>query len=140
MSKHTPQEVAQKYGRKASAATEDFISGVDKVTVAPTKLAGEKLEKMKQGFLRALSSGKIKRGLDRVTLEDWKHLTKEKGGARYASGVMAAVPKMEAFMTEFLPHLDRGKAKIAHMPDTTLEENIARMTEFVRHSASFQRR
>jgi len=39
-----------------------------------------------------------------------------------------------------LPHIDRGKEKIKAMPDVTLDDNINRMTSFIRHMSELKRK
>ncbi|KKK95972.1 hypothetical protein LCGC14_2667420, partial [marine sediment metagenome] len=43
------------------------------------------------------------------------------------------------FAEDLLPHIDAGQAKLKSMPDITLEDNIARMSTFVRHMANMKR-
>lgn len=131
---------AEKWARRTKAATADVAAGVDRVTEAPTQAALAKLDKMLAKFEEAIRSGKIERGLARVTLEDWKRSMKEIGVGRIASGVdNKGVGKMEAFAEEFYPFVERVQEEIARMPDTTLEDGIARMTHNVRELAKFKR-
>jgi hypothetical protein len=44
-----------------------------------------------------------------------------------------------AFAEELLPFIDRQRAKLANMPDVTLDDNINRMTSFIRGMADFKR-
>lgn len=137
--KKTPAEVAEKYSRRASAATPDYQAGIESVTEAPTAKAAKKVDKMRQNFNAAIDSGKVKRGLERVTLGEWKDAALTKGVNRYASGVLAAQGKVESFMSEFLPHLDKVAATVGAMPDLTLQDNINRMVKHVTMVADFKR-
>ena len=64
---------------------------------------------------------------------------KDKGIPRYGTGVQQALPKMQAFMGEFLPFLDNLSATVQAMPSLTLEQNIARVVTQVRGAAQFKR-
>ncbi len=139
MARRTAAQVAEKYARRGSEALTDYTEGIESVTENPMEKAIAKLDKAKQNYIKAIDSGKTERGLRRVSLPAWKQITKEKGEARYVSGVMAAKPKVEAFMTELLPHIDEGKKKIQNLPDTTLQQNIERSRVFLTHMATFKR-
>lgn len=87
----------------------------------------------------SVNSGKWAAGLKRVSLEQWKKQTRDIGVNRIAAGIDGAKEKVINFAEALLPHIDRGQAKIAAMPDTTLDDNINRMTTFVRHMAEMKR-
>jgi len=139
MAKLTAAEFQEKHARRLSAAVEDVRKGIDRVTVNPCELAAAKQEKMLANLTAAVNDGRWAAGLKRVTLEEWKDKAKNVGAGRIASGINAAKAKVIAFAEQLLPHIDAGQAKIATMPDITLEDNIARMTDFIRHMATFKR-
>ena len=111
----TPKEIAEKWARRAAAATEDYKKGIDRVTESPTAKAAAKKEKMKANLLKALDEGKWEKGLLAVSLDEWKRKAKEKGGANYGTGIRAAEGDMAEFMSEVMPHIESGKAMIEKM-------------------------
>lgn len=139
MARKTPAQVAAKYARRGSEALPDYLQGIDNVTESPMEKAIIKLPKAKQNYIKAIDSGKMERGLKRVSLTDWKNVTKQKGEERYVSGIVAAQPKMESFMGELLPHIDGAKDKIKNMPDTTLQQNLERSRVFLTEMSKFKR-
>jgi len=140
MAKLTPAEYQEKHARRLKGATEDMRLGVEKVTESPTAKAAAKKDKMKANLTKAIDSGKWERGLKRVTLEEWKTQMIDKGVGRVAAGIDGAAAKVTAFAAELLPYQDSVKASITKMPDITLEDNINRMTTFIRGMAKFQRK
>jgi hypothetical protein len=140
MPKVSPNQGAEKWARRTKAATEDVRAGVARVTEPPTQKAIAKLEKALRNFEEAVRSGKIERGLARVTLAEWQRSMTDIGIGRIASGVdNKGQSKMEGFAREFYPYVERVQAEIEAMPDTTLEDNIGRMTHNVRRLAEFKR-
>ena len=139
MAKLTVVEFQEKHARRTKAATEDVRKGIDRVTENPCEKAAAKQDKMLTNLTAAVSSGKWARGLKRVSLEDWKKKARDIGVNRIAAGIDGAKTKTIAFAEELLPHIDRGQAKIAAMPDVTLDDNINRMTTFVRHMSEMKR-
>ncbi len=139
MAKLTPIEFQEKHARRLKASVEDVRRGIDRVTENPCEKAAAKQDKMLTNLTAAVQSGKWAAGLKRVPLELWKSQARDVGVNRIAAGIDAAKDKVVAFAEELLPHIDREKAKIAAMPDVTLDDNINRMTTFIRGMANFKR-
>ena len=139
MAKLTASEFQKKHARRLKAAVEDVRMGIDKVTENPCEKAAAKQEKMLTNLTAAVTTGKWAAGLKRVSLDQWKRQTRDVGVNRIAAGIDAAADKVTAFAEELLPHIDRGQEKIKGMPDTTLDDNINRMTTFIRHMAELKR-
>lgn len=140
MAKLTAKEFQEKHNRRLKAATADMEAGVRRVTVAPTKKAAAAMPKLRANLLKAIDSGKMKRRLEGVTLEDWQQKMINKGIGRVSAGIDAAAPKVEAFAAQLLPAIDRAKANIEKMPSVTLDDNINRMTSFIREMAKFEKK
>ena len=139
MARVTPEEFQEKHARRLKGSIEDMRRGVERVTESPTKKAAAKKEKMRAGINAALDNGKWERGLNRVSLPDWQGAMINKGLGRVAAGVDGSKEKTIAFASELLPFQDSLKGKIKDMPDVTLEDNLNRMTTYVRGMAGFKR-
>lgn len=133
----TAQQAAQKWQQRIGQATQQITDGVNRVTVAPAQAAVAQKAKWQQNT--AAAADKWARNTGRVTLDQWKTAMLGIGVARIAPGAQAKVGKVESFMGEVLPHIDRGQQMLTNMPSTTLEDNIARSTAWIRHMASFKR-
>lgn len=138
--KLTPQEYQEKHARRLTAAVEDVRRGIDRVTVNPCEVAASKQDKMLANLTKAVTDGRWAAGLKRVSLEDWKTKTRDVGANRIAAGIAAASSKVIAFAEELIPHINAGQAKLASMPDITLEDNIQKMVTFTRHMATMKRK
>jgi hypothetical protein len=139
MARLTSAEFQEKHARRLKAATEDMRKGIDKVTDNPCEKAAAKQDKMLTNLTAAVSAGKWAKGLLRVSLDDWKKKARDVGVNRVAAGIDAAKDKVLAFADELLPYIDRQKSAIANMPDITLDDNINRMTTFIRGMGNFKR-
>lgn len=139
MAKLTAQEFQAKHARRLKAAVEDVRTGIDRVTENPCDKAAAKADKMLANLTNSVTSGKWAAGLKRVTLEEWKRKARDIGVNRIAAGIDGASEKVVAFAEQLLPHIDREQAKIKAMPDVTLDDNINRMTSFIRGMANFKR-
>lgn len=138
--KLTPTQFREKHARNLKASVPDIRLGVQRVTESPTEKAAAQQDKMLARLTEAVSSGKWAAGLRRVTLEEWKDKTLNKGIGRIAAGVDAAAPKIEAFAADLIAFENTLMARIDTMPDLTLEDSIQRATEWIRGMAKFERR
>jgi hypothetical protein len=134
----SPQEMAAKWRDRASAATGDYQAGVERVSGSPGQAAARKADKWFAGIQNSRS--KWQERVAGVSEAEWKQATVEKGAPRFATGVQAAEGKMAQFASEFFPHLDAVTNRVKAMPDTTLEQRLARMTEQARGVSQFRRR
>lgn len=134
-----PTDVARKWQRNMAGSTDSVRQGVAAVTRNPAELAAAREDAYVQGVQRAVANGKWRRGLQNTSLADWQRAMTEKGIARMGAGATAAVPKVEKFMGQWLPHMDALKQKLASMPRGDIEQNKARMIAAVDHAASFRR-
>lgn len=135
----SPQEVAEKHLRRTQAAVPDMIKGVNSVTANPAQQAIAKKDKLVSRWNESVQNGKWERGLGRVSLDDWKKSMTEKGANRVAAGLQASQQKMVDFYGELLPFQADLSAKVAKMPDLTIEDSINRAATFIRGMAEFRR-
>ena len=140
MARVNADQFVEKHARRLKGSVEDMRAGVERVTESPTAAAAAKKDKMRQNINAAIDSGKWERGLRRVPLDEWKSKMVNKGLSRVATGIDEAAPKVRAFAADFLPFLDNVTSQVRKMPDTTLEDNINRMTAQVRGVSKFSRK
>src|SRR5262245_51466483 len=132
----TPQANAQKWKNRLSQATPDIQAGINAVATAPGAAAARQKAAWQANVVAA--ADKWERNVSRVSLEQWKQAALD-GVGRIAQGAQSKVGKMEAFLTEFQPHLERTQQALASMPRGSLEQNLGRMLENARRNAQFRR-
>jgi len=139
MPKVSAEEFVEKHARRLKASLDDIRRGVERIKESPTVAAAKKLDKMRERWLKALDEGKIKRGLEGVSLDEWKAKFLDKGVTRIPSGIDGAKEKMLKFAGKLLSYQATGQAKIKEMPDVTLEDSIARASEWIRYMSKFKK-
>lgn len=127
---------AQRWASNLGAATQAIRDGVNAVTTAPGMAAAKQADVWVQNTTSA--KAKFVRNSQAVTLGEWQAATLDKGLNRIAGGATAAIPKMTAFLTAFIPHVEAGVRALP--PRGNLEANIQRMVAMVRHNAQFATR
>lgn len=138
MAKVNASEFREKHARRLKASTADIQRGIERVSVAPGKLAAAKADKMKARIDEAITSGRWAKKVGAVSLADWQAKAIGKGIPRIASGIDAAAAKVEAFASRLLPAVDAAVSKIKGMPDLTLEDSINRASAYMREMAKFK--
>jgi len=131
--------IAQNWANGMGAAGEKIRAGIQAVNESPTAKAARRVDAMIAGMQRAAAEGKIQRGLEAVSLEDWKRAALDKGISRIAGGAQTAKPKVQEFFQEFIPHLQAGLQALEAMPRGDVEQNINRATAMMRHNAKFRK-
>lgn len=132
----TPASNAQKWKNRLSAATPDIQAGIQAVTAAPGQAAARQKAAWQANVVAA--ADKWERNVSRVSLQQWQQAAMD-GVNRIAQGANAKVSKVEAFLNEFQPHLERVQSQLASMPRGSLEQNLGRMLQNARLNAQFKR-
>lgn len=128
-------QAAANWAKALGASTEKIKAGVAAVQESPTAAAARAIDRQVAGVQAAAASGKTQRSLMAVTLNDWQQSMLQKGVGRVASGATQAQPKMQDFLTKFLPVVAQAKAALP--PRGDLEQNINRMNSMVRSLSQF---
>lgn len=128
----TPQEYAEKWGRRLKGSTEDVRRGVSRVSQAPGQKAAAAQKLMIQHLMEAIDSGLWARAVSGVTLEEWKKAMTDKGIGRLTSGVDAAQASQVQMAEKLLAAVDSASAAANAIPKGDLEASIQRMTVFIR--------
>lgn len=138
MARLSPDAAAAKWSTNLGASTSGIEAQVRAVTEAP----GVAAARQKSLWLQRVtaSADKWARRVSSVTLQSWQDDMINKGIPRIASGAQQAVPKMTAFMADFLPYVDQGVAKVRAMPKGGVENGVARASAMIRHNAAYQRK
>lgn len=139
MARVTAEEFQEKHARRLKAAIPDVVKGVNAVTKSPMAAAAAKEDKMLANVTASVQSGKWKKNLLKVSLDQWKEKMIQKGSIRIAAGIDGAKEKTISFAKDLLPHVDAGRAKVKTMPDLTIQDSIARAGAFILHMSEMKR-
>jgi hypothetical protein len=133
----TSAQATAKWVQNLGAATDRMTAGAQAVTKAPGLSAAAAKQKWLQRV--TASADKFATNVARVSLQDWQQSYINIGIPRVAQGAQAKQAKVQNFMDEFLPYLQRGVSTIDQMPSVTLEDGIARSSAMIRYNAKFKR-
>lgn len=133
----SPNEVAEKWVTRASAAGQDYARGVEQTEKDPTALAAANGARYIAGIQEAYSSGKWARRLQQVGKAGWQAAVRDKGVANYGTGVVAARGKYEAAIGPVLAAVAAGQRLVQSMPSATAAQRDARALAFIQHMRQF---
>lgn len=122
-----PTTAASNWATAMQSAGPAYTAGVNAVKVAPGQLAASAAPKWAAAV--AAAQPKYATNSAAVTLQQWQQAANDKGASRLAGGATAAQPKMQAFMTKFIPQLSGIVNNLP--PRGTFEQNVNRLTTFV---------
>lgn len=89
----TASQVAQKFVERASAASNDYVTGAEQTTRDQAASAIAAKEIYKQALTASFTRDSFSKGLQKSGKAGWLRGVKEKGGARYAGGVSVSAGK-----------------------------------------------
>ena len=122
-----PNTAASAWVSSMQTASTKYAAGVQAVKVAPGQLAAAAADTWANNV--AQSKPKFAKNSAAVSKESWQNSAVTKGAPRLASGATAAEPKMQAFMSKFIPQLS---GIVNGLPQRgTFEQNVNRLTSFV---------
>jgi hypothetical protein len=130
-----PTTVATLWANRLQASQTEIAAGVNAVTEAP----GVRAARNQAGYLAGVQNSVAKwaRNTSAVTLSDWQQSMINKGIPRVGPGAQAAIPKMTAFMSKWLPYVEQAAQTVRAMPNVTLQDGIARAVAQIQANANF---
>lgn len=124
--KATAATAATNWQNAFSAAGTNYTNGINAVTVAPGQLAAAQKSLYVANVQAAANTWASKVGA--ISLQDWKNAATTTGAARLATGATKGAPKMQSFMTNFLPALS---SIVDGLPARgTFEQNLQRFSSY----------
>jgi hypothetical protein len=124
--KATAASAAAAWSQGFTGATQKYTDGINAVTVAPGQLAAAQKNLYVQNV--AASANIWAANVGAVSLQDWKNAATSTGAQRLATGATKGAPKMQAFMTNFLPQLS---SIVDGLPARgSFEQNLQRFSSY----------
>ena len=139
MPKLTSAEASKKWSDRLGGSVQNVIDGVNRVTESPMAKSAAAEDKWFANIQRAHTSGKRKRALLGVSLQEWQKQTAEVGAQRIPSGAAAAVGKMDKFYSKLFPFEESLQKKVKAMPNITLQDSVSRATAWITGMAAFDK-
>ena len=129
----TPSDTSSKWQSAMKSSVSRIQSGIDAVQESPMEKAVQAKDKMLAGVTAAVNDGRWEKGLQSVTLSDWKTKTKAKVASGLATGVDAAMPKRQKFDTWLHSTLNAVLPTVAAMPKMSMSDSLARVAAVMEH-------
>lgn len=135
----TPESFQEKHARNLKNSKTDIRRGVEAVTESPGKGAARNIQKMQDNFNASIQSGKTKRALENIDLDDWKSKMINVGLSRIDAGIDAAKDKVIAFATKLIAYQKTIKAELDKMPNLTMADAEQRLLFWFHRMGNFKK-
>lgn len=132
------QSVATKWVQRTQAAAQDYTAGIQNTDKDPTALAIAAGPRYLQRVTDAFNNGKWANGLRRAGKTGWQTAAVAKAG-NFSTGVGAAESKVAAAFGPLLAFESNVQGRVLSMPNQTLDQRIARSSEWQRQMAGYVR-
>ena len=132
-----PSSGAATWSQQFQGAGSKYQAGIEAVTEAPNAAAAKAADKWQAKMADPKTKAKYIAMNQKVSLSDWQNAAKTFGVPNLARGAAKGQSKYQDFATKFYPYLSTGMGKVAAMPSTTLQDNIARAVAMMQHNAGF---
>lgn len=130
----SPTQIAANWSQRMGASVTRIKAGVEAVKNAPGAAAAAASNVWLQNTQASVT--KYKRNTAAVTLQSWQQSFVTKGLPRIATGASAAQPKVAAFMSQWVPFLQRT---VPNLPARgTFEQNLARSQAMIKAAHTFK--
>lgn len=100
-------EVVEKFGRRASAATDDYRHGVDTTGKDWAGLTAAAEPSFEQGITEAIGRKAFGKGVKKAGTDKWRRGASGKGADRYAPGVRDSLDAYQRGVAPYLEELAR---------------------------------
>lgn len=119
--------VLNKYKNRVSGAGQEYADGVANPKADWLDQYKKAQPRMQAGIQKAIAEGRMVKG---ATMSggtgNWQEKAKNKGSRNYTSSADDAAKGYEAAIDKVLAAGDAARAAVANMPNTTIEQRIAR--------------
>lgn len=132
-----PTSGAALWSSQFQSAGPKYQAGIQAVQEAPNAAAAKSADKWQAKLADPKTKAKFISANNKVSLSAWQTAATTYGVPNLARGAAKGQGKYEAFATKFYPVLSSNMAKVASMPSTTLQDNIARATTMMTLNAQF---
>lgn len=133
----TPQSIAAKWAANLQNNVQSITDGVNAVTQSPTAKAAENLDAYLRNTMAAVQSGRMAAKLQAVSVDQWKQAFIQKGIPRIQQGAQQAIPKVQRFMTAWMPVMNAASAQIQSMPKGTTAAALDRVRVIIEAGKQF---
>jgi len=117
---------------RAAVAGPEYEEGVKDPERNPIEAALAANEKRIAKLRESIEKKTWEAKMAKLTIEDWRKPTLEKGVRRFPEGIRVAEPKIRDFVSKWRPILEGIQAAVRAMPDVTDADREARMLENLR--------
>ena len=127
MAQKTPEQIAEKFQRRVSAAAQDYAAGVQNPSKDWATATAAAQPRWQSGIQQAMSSGAFAKGVAKAGSSKWQEGALNKGAQRFAAAAPEAAQNFARRAGEVMAAASAAQQAAARLPSSTFEERLERM-------------
>lgn len=132
--------IVEKWKRNLVASAPTIKAGVLAYQGNPMERAAAKADDYLRGVMEAVQSGKYQQALRDTPKSAWVDGIINKGLQNLSAGVTSGAPKMQNFLSQFMPYAEQVSQAVAQLPKGGVENAKARASLAIEMLSQFKYR
>jgi hypothetical protein len=137
MSKKTPQQIAEKYQRGVAGAGNDYATGVQSPNKSWASATQASAARWGAGIQQAIQAKSFETGVQKAGDQKWQTNALNKGAQRYTAAAGDAAAAYAQVADRVMGAAAAAQAAVANMPNTSLEQRLARSAAAARAISAY---
>lgn len=137
MAQKTPEQIAEKYGRRVAGAGQDYASGVQSPSRDWAQATASAEPRWKASLQEAMSNGAFARGVQQSGSAHWQERASTVGAQRYVAAAPEAAARYAAKAGQVMQAASAARDAANRMPNTTQEQRIQRAVASMKAVSSY---
>jgi len=137
MAQKTPEQIAEKFGRRVAAAGQDYAAGVQAPSRDWATATASAEPRWKQALNEAMSKGAFARGVQKAGSAKWQERSATIGAQRYTAAATEAAARYAAVAGKVMQAGSAARDAANRMPNTTQEQRLQRAVAAMKAISGF---
>ena len=137
MAQKTPEQIAEKYGRRVAGAGQDYASGVQSPSRDWASATAAAEPRWKASLQEAMSSGAFARGVSAAGSAKWQERAATVGAQRYVAAAPEAAARYAAVAGKVMQAAGAARDAANRLPNTTQEQRLQRAMAAMKATSSY---
>ena len=137
MANKTPEQIAEKFGRRVAAAGQDYIAGVQSPVRDWAQATAAAEPRWKQSLQEAMSKGSYAKGVQKAGTPRWQERAATIGAQRYTAAAPEAAARYAAQAGKIMQAAGAARSAAERMPNATQEQRLQRAMAAMKATSTF---
>lgn len=137
MPNKTPEQIAEKFGRRVAGAGADYVAGVQSPIRDWAQATAAAEPRWKQALQEAMSKGSYARGVAKAGTARWQERASTIGASRYTAAAPEAAARYAAVAGKIMQAANAARDAATRMPNATQDQRLQRAMAAMKAISSY---